>query len=274
MPNSDYEQQYKKTIINFFDRRTSYDNDYTMQRTLPLLEGVQLCKGQKVLDLMTGTGILAIAAAQIVGSEGKVIGVDFSGGMLEQAQQKIAELGLLNLELIQSDVECINFENESFDAILCGTAIVYLADIPSALRKGYRWLKTGGILGFSCCSDRSCEAPILVDVCAKHNISLLNINESTGTPEKCCALLQEVGFQDCTVKTQQLGFYRDLEEFRHWNGLWFHPQENPLLQLSPEQMEELKAAYRQEIESRATERGVWYENQVFFVTGRKRKLVS
>ncbi|EHC18876.1 protein-L-isoaspartate(D-aspartate) O-methyltransferase [Fischerella thermalis JSC-11] len=73
-----YEQQYKQEVINFFNSRTSYDNDYTIRRTLPLLELVHLQKGQKVLDIATGTGIIAIAAAQIVGSEGKVIGVDFS----------------------------------------------------------------------------------------------------------------------------------------------------------------------------------------------------
>jgi protein-L-isoaspartate(D-aspartate) O-methyltransferase len=96
MHNSQYEQQYKQEVIDFFNSRTSYDNDYTIRRTLPLLELAQLQKGQKVLDLATGTGIIAIAAAQIVGSEGKVIGVDFSSGMLEQARRKIEELGLQN----------------------------------------------------------------------------------------------------------------------------------------------------------------------------------
>ncbi|MBD6620610.1 methyltransferase domain-containing protein [Komarekiella sp. 'clone 1'] len=82
MQNSQYEQQYKQKVINFFNSRTTYDNDYTIHRALPLLERIQLQKGQKVLDMATGTGIIAIAAAQIIGSEGKVIGVDFSSGML------------------------------------------------------------------------------------------------------------------------------------------------------------------------------------------------
>ncbi|WP_026732111.1 class I SAM-dependent methyltransferase [Fischerella sp. PCC 9605] len=269
MHNSQYEQQYKQEVINFFNSRTSYDNDYTIRRALPLLDLVQLQKGQKVLDLATGTGIIAIAATQIVGSEGKVIGVDFSSGMLEQARRKIEELGLQNIELIEADAEYINFNDESFDVILCSTAIVYFTDIPDALRKWYRFLKKGGVIGFSCCSQESCEAPLIVEVCANHGISLTNINEPTGTPEKCHNLLREIGFQDIKVNTQQFGFYRSLEQAREWNGGWFHPRENPLLQVSAEQRSELKAEYCKRIEAMATEQGVWYENMTIFVTGRK-----
>ncbi|WP_375474810.1 class I SAM-dependent methyltransferase [uncultured Nostoc sp.] len=269
MQNSQYEQEYKKKVIDFFDSRTSYDNDYTIDRALPLLNLVQLKKGQQVLDIATGTGIIAIAVAQIVGSEGKVIGVDFSSGMLAQAQHKIEELGLQNIELIEADAEYIDFKDESFNVILCSTAIVYFKDIPAALRKWYRFLKPGKVVGFSCCSEESCGAQLIIEICNKYDILLTSINEPTGTPKKCHHLLAEAGFENIKVKTQQLGFYRNLEQAREWNGGWFHPRENPLLQVSSEQMAELKAEYRQKIEAEATEQGAWYENLTFFVTGRK-----
>ncbi len=269
MQNLEYEQQYKQTVIDFFNGRTRYDTDYTIRRALPLLELVPLQRGQRVLDIATGTGIIAIAAAQAVGSEGNVVGVDFSSGMLNQARQKIEELGLQNLELIEVDAEYVTFDDESFDLILCSTAIVYFKDIPTALRNWYRWLKRGGVVGFSCCSDGSCDAPLVIEVCARHGISLLNINQPTGTPEKCRNLMEEAGFQEIELKTQQLGFYRSVDQARTWNGGWFHPRENPLLQLTPEQIQELGAEYRQEIEAQATEQGVWYENMTFFVVGRK-----
>ncbi|NDJ21079.1 class I SAM-dependent methyltransferase [Nostoc sp. B(2019)] len=269
MQNSQYEQQYKQKVINFFNSRTTYDNDYTIYRALPLLERIQLQKGQKVLDMATGTGIIAIATAQIIGSEGKVTGVDFSSGMLAQARQKIEELGLQNIELIEADAEYVNFNDESFDVIICSTAIAYFKDIPAALNKWYRFLKTGGVVGFSCCSEKSCEAPLIIEVCDKYGILLTNINEQIGTPEKCRQLLAEASFQDIEVKIQQLGFYRSLEQARNWNGEWFNPKENPLSQVSAEQMTQLKADYRKKIEAKATEQGVWYENLTFFVTGRK-----
>ncbi|WP_138504942.1 class I SAM-dependent methyltransferase [Nostoc sp. PA-18-2419] len=269
MQNNEYEQQYKKKVIDFFDSRTSYDNDYTIDRALPLLNLVPLQKGQKVLDIATGTGIIAIATAQIIGDEGKVTGVDFSSGMLAQAQQKIEELGLQNIELIEADAEYIHFYDESFDVIFCSTAIVYFKDIPAALRKWYCYLKPGGVLGFSCCSEESCGAPLIIKICGKQGIMLTSINEPTGTPEKCHHLLAEAGFTNIEVNTQQLGYYHNLEQAREWNGGWFHPRENPLLKVSSEQMAQLKAEYRQKIEAEATEQGAWYENLTFFVTGQK-----
>ncbi|MBW4561398.1 MAG: methyltransferase domain-containing protein [Mojavia pulchra JT2-VF2] len=270
MDNNEYEQQYKKEVIGFFNSRTSYDNDYTIRRAIPLLKLIQLQEGQTILDLATGTGIIAIAAAQIIGYSGKVIAVDFSSGMLAQAQQKMEALNLQNIELIEADVDYIDFPDESFDVILCSTAIVYFKDIPSAIRKWHSWLKPGGVVGFSCCSENSCEAPLIITVCAKHGILLSNINEPTGSIEKCHNLLAEAGFQDIEVKTQQLGFYRSLAQAREWNGGWFHPRENTLSKLSSEHMAGLKAEYRQQIESLVTEQGVWYENMTFFVTGRKK----
>ncbi|MGI8500131.1 MAG: class I SAM-dependent methyltransferase [Hassallia sp.] len=268
MLNSEYERQYKQEIIDFFNSRTTYDNDYTIRRALRLLELVTLQNKQKVLDLATGTGIIAIAAAQIV-DEGKVIGVDFSSGMLAQAQKKIDDLNLQNIELIEADAEYIDFDDESFDVIFCSTAIVYFRDIPAALSKWYRFLKKGGIVAFSCCSEQSCEAPRIISTCAKYSISLFNINEPTGTPEKCKNMLAEAGFKDIKVKSQQFGFYRSIEQAKQWNGGWFHPRKNPLLQLSSEQMEKLKAEYCQQIEASVTEQGVWYESMIFFVTARK-----
>ncbi|MBW4435136.1 MAG: class I SAM-dependent methyltransferase [Pelatocladus maniniholoensis HA4357-MV3] len=269
MCSNQYEQQYKQEVIDFFNSRTSYDNHYTIRRTLPLLELVKLKKGQQILDIATGTGIIAIPTAQIVGSEGKVIGVDFSSGMLEQAKRKIEELGLQNIELIEADAEYIDFHDESFDVIICSTAIVYFTDIPAALQKWYRFLKQGGIVGFSACSQESCEASLIIEICAKYGISLTNINEPTGTHHKCQNLLREAGFKDIQVKSEQFGFYRSVEKAQEWNGGWFHPRENPLLQIYVEQMQELQAEYRQKIEAMATDQGVWYENMTIFATGCK-----
>lgn len=124
--------EYKQEILDFYQARTSYDNDFTYRRAIPLVELAHLQPGQQVLDVATGTGIVAIAASEIIGSEGKVIGVDFTPGMLDQAQRKIEAAGLENIELIEADVEAIAFETERFDAIFCATAIVLLSNIPAA----------------------------------------------------------------------------------------------------------------------------------------------
>jgi ubiquinone/menaquinone biosynthesis C-methylase UbiE len=272
MQSSEYETQYKQNVIDFFNGRTSYDNDYTIRRSLPILDLIPFQSGQRVLDVATGTGIIAISVAQAVGREGEVIGVDFSNGMLYQAQQKIQELGLQNVKLIEADAETVSFEDGSFDAILCSSAIVYFKNIQATLQNWYRWLKGGGIVGFSSCSNQSCEAPWIIEVAAKHGVIVPNINELTGTPERCRQLLEDAGFENVDVKVEQMGFYKSVEQARQWNGGWFHPAENPLLNLTSKQLNTLIASYVEDIEAKATERGVWYENMTFFCVGYKGRL--
>ena len=262
--------EYKQEILDFYQARTSYDNDFTYRRAIPLVELAQLQPGQHILDVATGTGIVAIAASEVVGSEGKVIGVDFTPGMLEQARRKIEAAGLENIELIEADVEAIAFEDERFDAIFCATAIVLLSNIPAALQSWYRWLKNGGVVTFSCWSTTSFFTPVITKVCAKYGFSLPNLHEPLGNPEKCYTLLQEIGFHDIAIKTEQYGSYLSLDEAKnYWKGKWLYANGHPLLHLSEAQIEQLKAEFQAEIETLATEQGVWHENTTFFVIGKK-----
>ncbi len=267
--------EYKRQVTDFFDSRTNYDNDFTYRRAIPLVELAQLQKGQTVLDVATGTGIVAIAAAHILGAEGKVVGVDISPGMLSQARRKIEAAGLQNIKLIEADADYLNFGAQSFDAILCSSSIPWLNDIPATLGKWYGWLKKGGLVGFSCYSQTSFLTPVLVRVCAQMwGISLPNWNEPLGTAQKCHKLMREAGFQDIEVKTEQFGEYLSLSEAKKWwkgDPVWINPRGNPLSQLSQEQLERLKAAYDAEIETLATDKGIWHDITTFFVIGCKKQ---
>jgi len=270
MPKSTNLNDYQQQIMAFYDARIDYDNEFTYRRAIPLIELVPLQNGQQVLDIATGTGIIAIAASEIVGSQGKVIGVDFSPGMLKQARRKIAAAGLQNIELIEADADTITFADEQFDAIFCATAIVLLSNIPAALRQWYRWLKPGGTVAFSCWSETSFFTQIIMKICAKYGFELPNLHKPLGSPEKCSALLQDIGFQDIQIKTEQFGSYLSLDEAKNfWQGTWLCPNGHPLLHLSDAQIEPLKADFRAEVETFATDKGVWQEKTTFFVVGKK-----
>lgn len=267
---------YKQQVIEFYNSRTSYDYEEGTRHPLEaklLLESVPLQKGQKILDVATGTGLVAIPAAQQVGSEGYVIGIDMSSGMLHQARLKAEAASLQNIELIEADAEYINFSDSSFDAIFCCEAIVLLTDIPASLQKWYRFLKTGGFVAFTCPPETAYMASIYRSICTHIlGISVPHILESLGTPEKCHNLLQQAGFREIEFKIEPSGRYRNLgdDDRLSWQEINLSFKGNPLLsKLSESQLEQLQVEYRVEIEELATDQGVWEDTTKFFVRARK-----
>jgi protein-L-isoaspartate(D-aspartate) O-methyltransferase len=263
---------YKLQIAAAFDSRTDYDDAYTVRRATKLVELAQLKNGDSVLDIATGTGIVAVAAAQSVGPEGNVVGVDISRGMLDQAHRKIRATGLQNIDLIEADVERISFEPERFNAILCSSSFMWLTDISAALRHCRNWLKPGGLLAFSCYSESSFKAPLLVKACARFGISLPNCNEPLGSHDRCRELLRAVNFDDIQIQTEQLGSHLSRNDpWWQWDGDadYLDPRGNPLAELSEEQLGEIRKAYEAEVDALATDQGYWHEITMFLVSARK-----
>ncbi|VEP18228.1 Methyltransferase type 11 [Hyella patelloides LEGE 07179] len=261
--------KYKKQITEFFNYRKQYDNEFTYNRAIKLVDCVNLSEGETVLDVATGTAIVAIAASSLIGKKGKVIGVDISPVMLAQAREKIAKADVSNIELIESDIDDLEFPDNSFDTIFCSSSVPWFIDIPGVFDNWYRWLKPEGKIVFSCYSEKSFLTPKIVQLCQEMcNIELPDWNSITGTPEKCQQLLESSGFKNVVVKQEQLGHYLTAEEAKNtWKGdrIWINPRGNPLLDLSDEQLAQLKLAYDAEIDQLATEKRVWEDITIFYV---------
>jgi demethylmenaquinone methyltransferase/2-methoxy-6-polyprenyl-1,4-benzoquinol methylase len=101
-------------------------------------------KTRRLLDLATGTGDVAIAAAQHHGSI-QVVGLDFAGPMLAAARPKIAGRGLsARIQLLKGDALEIPFPDESFDAVTVAFGIRNMPDRARALQEMHRVLVPGG----------------------------------------------------------------------------------------------------------------------------------
>jgi len=268
--------EYKQQVINFFDKRTAYDSEgdshpYEADKLLEFADDLQ--DGQTILDLATGTGLVAIAAAKQTGSTGSVIGVDMSSGMLSQARGKISSLGINNLELIEADIESIDFSPEQFDVIFCCSAIVYASDIPSLLDKCYGWLKSGGNLTFSTSAKTAYWADIQVKICQDlFGIDFPHILRPLWTPEKCQELLKHSSFQNIEIECDRRGKYLVLDEYpvsMSCEEGHMMPKANPLANLTADQKEELQWAYQQAINTLVTEEGLWSDRSLLFVKGQK-----
>jgi ubiquinone/menaquinone biosynthesis C-methylase UbiE len=97
-----------------------------------------------VLDICTGTATLLPHLRDRVGRDGRVVGLDFSTGMLRTANQKIATLS--NVHLVEGDAGSLPFAAGAFDAVTCSHAFYELKGETrqNALREIVRVLRPGG----------------------------------------------------------------------------------------------------------------------------------
>jgi ubiquinone/menaquinone biosynthesis C-methylase UbiE len=79
---------YKQQILNDFNNRPDYENEFHKQASTRLVELANLRSGKLVLDISTGTGLATIAAAEAVGSAGSILRTDESLGNVAASSAK------------------------------------------------------------------------------------------------------------------------------------------------------------------------------------------
>lgn len=104
----------------------------------PVVNAAGVQPGQRVLDVACGTGAAARCAAERVGPEGAVVGLDVNDGMLAVAQRMAP-----TIEWKLGRAEALPFESESFDAVTCQFGLMFFEDRAAALREMLRVLRPG-----------------------------------------------------------------------------------------------------------------------------------
>jgi ubiquinone/menaquinone biosynthesis C-methylase UbiE len=128
---------------DFYDASPLSFWDYFGRRTI---EMASLPMGSRVLDVCCGAGGSALPAAELVGSKGKVIGVDVAQALLELARRRAAQRNLTNIEFELGDMLALRFPGESFDAVVCVFGIFFVPDMEMAVRELWRCVRPGGQL--------------------------------------------------------------------------------------------------------------------------------
>lgn len=113
------------------------------------LELAQLRAGETVLDLGSGSGLDCFFAARLVGSTGRVIGVDMTPEMLQLARENQQKVGLTTVEFRQGYLEALPVDDASVDVIISNCVINLSVDKDAVFREAIRVLKAKGRVAFS-----------------------------------------------------------------------------------------------------------------------------
>lgn len=164
-----------------------------------LVERMPITSGARVLDIATGKGAVLLPAARLVGTEGRVTGIDLSSAILREAERIAHAEGLTNVEFCKMDAEHLEFPDQSFDAVTCAFAIFFFPDVDAALREMYRVLKPGGCLAISNFNKTplpfSPGVPMLIQQFMAYQVKMQTTTQFAYTPHEVEALLGRSGFR-------------------------------------------------------------------------------
>jgi ubiquinone/menaquinone biosynthesis C-methylase UbiE len=113
------------------------------------LDLAALADGERVLDLGSGSGTDAFAAAALVGSTGRVVGVDFTVEQLAKARRIAARAEVSTVEFREGHIEHLPAEDESFDCVISNGVINLSPDKTQVFREVARVLRPRGRLALA-----------------------------------------------------------------------------------------------------------------------------
>jgi SAM-dependent methyltransferase len=243
-----------------------------------MLELAALRPGDRVLDLATGSGDPALAAARMVGPDGEVVGVDTVEPLLGYARDRAREAELENLTFLKMDVASLDFPPASFNAALCKFGLMFFNDYQSVVGSVHRLLAEGGRFVASVWGVAA-EVPaisITVDVLRDE----LGIHPTDSSPHPFALSdptvvlqkLSDAGFTELHVEPVPVIFeFRSPEQYMHYMHDVAH-QVNLLFQeLTPVERTTVWDAIVDRAARYVTAEGVVrFENSSFVVAGRKR----
>jgi demethylmenaquinone methyltransferase / 2-methoxy-6-polyprenyl-1,4-benzoquinol methylase len=186
------------------------------------IRSLALTGRERVLDLCTGTGDLAIAARHATPPAARVIGIDFAGAMLRMALQKLRRAALTGaVTLLRGDASRIPLASQCVDAVTIGFGIRNVEDTAAACAEIHRVLTPGGriaILEFAIPTQPIVRAaylayfnhvlPRIGRLVSRHNAAYGYLPASVGafaSPDEFVTILRHAGFAEIEASPLTFG---------------------------------------------------------------------
>ena len=264
------DEQKQKVMASFDMASDGYDCPslrFFAQSASWLINTMQLKGNENLLDIATGTGHVAIAAAQEL-KKGNVTGIDLSEKMLQRAMAKANERHVRNVTFKRCDLEDMGFDEDTFDAASCAFGLFFLPHMENGLRSISKVLKTGG--KFAMTSFRpSLMMPLrgmLMERIKGYGVEEPKLSWMLlDSPEKINSLLKGAGYRDIQIISKQMGYY--LKDSLEWRDvLWNSGYRGLVSQLPEGDLQRFMKEHLQEVDGTRNEKGIWLEVEVLFAT--------
>ncbi len=169
------------------------DRDLNKKKLAEMVSLFGVCKGDAILDVGTGTGVLLPLIGHASGPEGTVVAIDFSFNMLVAASSHHYSV---RPAFLNAGVGAIPFRQGSFDKVSCFNAFPHFPDKKKALTEMVRVLKQGGSLFIAHLNSVEEIAQLHHDVGGSVRGDHLPDRETMGL------LMAEAGLQDMDVQNK------------------------------------------------------------------------
>ena len=276
----------KKMIQQGFDTvAAGYDHpslSFFPETAKRLVEHLQLNPTDHLLDVCTGTGCVALTAAEKL-SQGKVTGIDLSSGMLQQAKKTARDGGnagnagaIGSAKFIQMDVDELSLEklnraDKPFDIATCSFGLFFLEDMTQGLTNIASTVRQGGKVAITTFAGEAFSP--MADIFIKRY-------ESTGrevpplswkrlaTEELIKEQFNAVGITKVDIYHEPLGYHMTDPQM-WWDVVWNAGWRALLNQMPEEEQIEFEKVHRKEIADVIGDNGVWFNTEVLIAVGEK-----
>lgn len=266
-------QKDLQLIATFNTVSAGYDNPslrFFAESARRMAADLGLRGDEYVLDVATGTGNAALEIARLL-PRGKVLGLDFSEGMLEQARRKAAALKITNTEFAEMDMRLLELQQERFDAATCAFGIFFVDDMTTQLTRIAAAVKPGAPVALTGFRQDSFAplSTLMFSHLARHGISKPPGGwNRIDTSEKYRRLFEAAGLTNIHTETWELGYFLDGPD-QWWDVVWNAGFRGLVNRVAPEDQERFKEAHLDEVGKLAAAEGIWLDIGVLCTVGNK-----
>ncbi len=268
------EQERKTMFKKTFDTvAEGYDN--SALRFFPdsaehLSSLLNLKGDERVLDIATGTGNVALRLAEDL-PHGYITGIDFSKGMLAQANRKVETLNISNIRFVEMDMQAIDFPDNHFDTAVSAFSIFFITDMEEQLNHISRKVKHGGKIIITTFFENAFSplVEMFLNRLETYNVEIPPMAwKRVATEEKCISLFNTANLKDIRSHLKDSSYYlKDSSDW--WYIIWNGGFRGLISQMSDNDIERFKTEHLNEVQELSTDNGIWLEMKVLFTIGTK-----